>query len=84
MSEATYNPKLAEQAQEELCEEKGYPYFAPRDGRCWRCRRNIYLPRERTLTTLVGEEIVMVGISVEEAGADLITGCPHCNYSFCD
>lgn len=24
------------------------------------------------------------GISVEEAGATLVTGCPHCHRTFCD
>lgn len=30
-----------------------------------------------------GRDIYQV-ISVESAGSHLITGCPHCNCSFCD
>ena len=32
--------KLIE-AQIKYCEEKDYPFFAPKDGYCWHCRENI-------------------------------------------
>lgn len=44
--------------------------FAPLDGKCWRCGRNI----------AEGEN----GITLKELGDYIITGCPYCNYSFCD
>lgn len=28
--------------QSALCKEEGYPHFAPRDGVCWDCHKNIY------------------------------------------
>jgi len=65
-------------AQKKYCEEKGIPNFAPAfDGKCYRCNRNIYSP----YTHLDGR---VTGISVEQAEASLVTGCPHCNYSFVD
>ncbi|WP_027633352.1 hypothetical protein [Clostridium hydrogeniformans] len=59
--------------QKELCEEKGYPNFAPSSGTCWKCNRNIYQSyqiRERK--------------SIGETGERLVTGCPHCFRSYCD
>lgn len=44
--------------------------FAPIDGKCWRCGRNI----------ADGEN----GITLEKLGDYIITGCPHCNCSFCE
>ncbi len=67
-----YNISEAIEAQERYCEENKYPLFAPGNGMCYRCHRNIY------------KEINGYGISVEAAGTQLITGCPHCNWSFCD
>jgi hypothetical protein len=29
-------------AQAQLCSTKGLPHFAPYDGVCWSCRRQIY------------------------------------------
>ncbi|MFU1797335.1 hypothetical protein ACM1RC_25950 [Paenibacillus azoreducens] len=68
-------------AQKKYCEEKQFPHFAPASGSCWSCGRNIYSPIEKagwngkTYTT---------GITVEKAGSELVTGCPHCNRSYCD
>lgn len=64
-----FNAKLANEAQTKYCKDKNLPHFAPTDGVCWRCRRNIY------------EEN---GIKVEDAGKYLITGCPHCHISYCE
>lgn len=43
--------------------------FAPPDGSCYRCHRNIYSEG---------------GISVERASKELITGCPSCHVSYVD
>lgn len=51
------------EAQRELCARSRLPHFAPWDGICWSCRRQIY-------------EI--------EDGRSFVTGCPHCNKSYCD
>ncbi|WP_347145928.1 hypothetical protein [Parabacteroides goldsteinii] len=42
---------------------------APPDGRCYRCKRQIYSDG---------------GISVERASTELTTGCPFCHTSFVD
>lgn len=70
-----FNPKLAAKAQEDYCERNECPMFAPRDGLCYRCGYNIFLPFN-------GSHGAMLGITVEEAGRKLITGCPICNYSY--
>lgn len=44
--------------------------FAPKDGVCWYCKRNI----------CEGEH----GITLEKLGDYIITGCPHCNRSYCN
>lgn len=76
--EPHYNTQEASRAQIKYCTENGYPHFAPgHDGRCYRCGRDIY-QRIEWPTGYV------TGISVEAAGSTLITGCPHCHYSFCD
>lgn len=56
-------------AQEKYCDRHGFLQFAPSDGRCWKCSENIYNDK---------------GYSVDLAGSHVITGCPHCNASFCD
>ena len=76
--EGTFDKIRAMEAQNKLCKEKGWPHFAPGGGVCWRCGKNIY---EKSVNTLTGCES---GISVEEAGRQLVTGCPHCNRSYCD
>lgn len=72
MNTRTYNSRQAAEAQKKYCSENKVPVFAPGEWskyRCIRCFHDIY--REG-------------GISVEEAGKKLITGCPFCNYSFCN
>jgi hypothetical protein len=68
-----FNVSASIQAQKKLCDEKQLPHFAPKSGECWRCQRNIYEPDERGF-----------GITTERAGAELVTGCPHCFRSYCD
>ena len=71
----TFNPKDAIQAQQEYCKQKGYPHFAPYDGRCYRCHNQIY-------QQIVWPDGHTSGISVEHAASGLVTGCNHCHYSF--
>jgi hypothetical protein len=56
--------------QKELVDAK-YPgwHFAPSDGQCYDCRKNIYQN--------YGERSGWTGESY-------VTGCPHCHYSFCE
>lgn len=68
-----YNIDDATKAQARYCKVNNYPHFAPYDGICYRCHKNIYTESD-------GHH----GISVENAGTHLITGCPHCHYSFCE
>jgi len=72
-----YDTEKAIAAQNQYCAEKGFPHFAPHTGRCYRCGRDIYSEIEHP----TGRK---TGITVERASHELITGCPHCNYSFCD
>lgn len=65
-------------AQERYCKEKEYPHFAPNNGICWKCNQQIYAEGKNRMGNL------SKGISVEEAGSELITGCPHCNWSYCE
>ena len=44
--------------------------FAPSNGICYRCGQNI----------AEGEN----GITLDDLGDYIITGCPHCHYSFCE
>lgn len=71
-----YDVQKSIEAQKRYCEEKGYPHFAPRSGVCWNCRRQIY----EAVNNKYGE----TGITTEKAGRELVTGCPHCNRSYCD
>ena len=64
-----YDIKEAIKAQRDYCNRRNVPHFAPFDGICYSCGANIYGPR---------------GISVEEAGARLISGCPFCHASYVD
>ena len=81
--EKTYNAQQAIIAQEEYLKElakknlgdwmadsfsKGIG-FAPTNGICYRCRKQIYSEG---------------GISVERASTELTTGCPFCYHSFVD
>lgn len=79
-------------AQADYWKRTGAPDFAPHDGRCWKCHRNIYEQigwkvenGRRTQVSLDSPELHhTTGIDVDEAGKALVTGCPHCNRSYCD
>ena len=47
--------------QKKYCEENNLPMFAPANGICGSCKRQI-----------------------EDTDKEHITGCPHCNRSYCD
>lgn len=88
---AEFNVSKSIDAQKKLVEEKSYPHFAPKSGVCWNCRKNIYEQIGWVLEGGMKKRIVNLdeakrktGISVDEAAAQLVTGCPHCNRSYCD
>jgi len=64
------------EAQHNLCKSKGYPYFAPVNGFCHNCKKNIF---EKHI-----DGNFIRGIDVDKASKELITGCPHCSRSFCE
>lgn len=72
----TFDVQKACEAQTKFVKEHDYPYFAPGNGVCYSCRRNIY--REEKNGNYSS------GITVEKASSELITGCPHCHYSYCE
>jgi len=37
-----YSVTLGPEAQVQYCKENDTPLFAPSDGKCWQCRRDIY------------------------------------------
>jgi hypothetical protein len=76
-----FNTKAASDAQSQYCHEKKVPQFAPADGVCYKCKRNIYEPRISGVGT---EEVTVSGISVEQARKEHITGCSYCSTSYCE
>ena len=79
------------EAQEKYCKEKQYPHFAPSSGKCWACNRNIYQNYgwkqgdwRHTISENGAQVDRITGISFEGSGNELVTGCPHCNRSYCD
>jgi hypothetical protein len=72
----TFDIQKACEAQRKYVTGKGYPHFAPLNGSCFNCSTNIYK-----------QEVhgnYKSGYSVEKASSTLITGCPHCHYSYCE
>jgi hypothetical protein len=63
--------------QKGLCKEKGYPHFAPLSGTCWKCGRSIY---QNYKIVDRSDERLSNGYD----GKKFVTGCPHCNKSYCD
>ncbi|WP_094603438.1 hypothetical protein SPSIL_014880 [Sporomusa silvacetica DSM 10669] len=88
--------KACREAQAKYCKENCDPHFAPESGVCWSCRKDIYqnygwtnkgeFPfSQRIGVSKDGEQVDFItGISLEKAGSELVTGCPHCNRSYCD
>ena len=82
MENQIYNAALAAKAQKEYCKKTSSPHFAPGSGICWSCKKNIYTQIEYKGRD--GIKVYTSGISVEKAEKELVTGCPHCNRSYCD
>lgn len=61
--------KQAAKAQAARCEEMKWPNFAPGDGECYNCHKNIYQD---------------YGDSKGWTGEYAVTGCPHCSISYVD
>lgn len=79
MGEPAYDVRSSIICQRNYCEKHNLPQFAPSDGVCYHCHNNIYRPR-----MVKGDPNKSTGIPTFRAGCFLITGCPHCNYSFCE
>ena len=87
-------------AQEKRISDLKAPHFAPRSGICYCCGRNIYQNYGWRRNEYLGRAIAVVrskavvddgaevdfvtGHNIERAKNELITGCPHCNWSFCE
>ena len=78
-----YDVAKAAEMQREYCGKNGV-MFAPIDGVCWNCHKNIYRPIKHENKYTEKNVVTYTGISVEGASRYLITGCPHCSRSFCD
>lgn len=65
------------EAQKKYCEDNKAPHFAPEDGFCYSCGKQIYTDYHEHGFTDRGK-------SIEYASTELITGCPHCHRSYCD
>lgn len=78
MSNETDRKLKSAAAQRRYCNETKSPLFAPTDGICFSCNKNIYEDQEnwRGLKTN--------GITEQAASEKLVTSCPHCNSSFID
>ncbi|MCR6112729.1 hypothetical protein HXA35_20575 [Bacillus sp. A301a_S52] len=85
-----YNVLESRNAQSEYQERTGSPDFPPQSGRCWNCNKNIYEPHHwriengRKVPATEENSTMTTGITVEKASNQLVTGCPHCNRSYCD
>ena len=80
-----FNVQESVRAQAEYCERTEAPHFAPKTGICWKCKSNIYEKKETVYNKgTEHEQKFESGISVERAADGLITGCPHCNRTYCD
>lgn len=77
-----FNAPTSIEAQRKYCEDNKAPHFAPRSGRCWSCGRNIY--EEYKSVSFYSDHVRITGITTEKAANSLVTGCPHCNRSYCD
>ncbi|PUU86959.1 MAG: hypothetical protein CI947_2353 [Halanaerobium sp.] len=75
-----YNKEKAIAAQKAFAKKTNSPHFAPDNGVCWKCHKNIYEPE--TSINGNGNEYT-TGVTVEKAKTSLVTGCPHCNRSYC-
>jgi len=69
--------------------ETGLPAFAPREGICWNCNKQIYAPYingkkvEPPYPYEKFEGHFVSGITTTKS-KKLVTGCPHCSISYCE
>lgn len=70
-----YKLHRASMAQKKYCETIGAPWFAP-DRQCYKCHLDIYADVEAP------DGSISHGYTEEYAKTHLITGCPHCHFSF--
>lgn len=91
--EKKYDSTLSITKQREYVKKNNMPQFAPRNGICWKCDKNIYeevhWKKDRFYRFSICEKndpnySHSTGITIEEANTELVTGCPHCNISYCD
>ena len=75
-----YDSKIANENQFEYVNDHQVPMFAPPGGKCYSCGKDIYEPKVEK----EGDTTYISGYSVGLARSEHITGCPHCNKSFCD
>lgn len=73
--ERHYNSAAAEAAQQDYADTHGSKLYAPHDGICRGCKRDIY-------AIYRGKGSTVCGYSVEYAESHLITRCPFCSASF--
>ena len=74
--EELFDVEKSIEAQNKYCKDNSVILFAPYDGECFCCGRQIYEPRK------LGDEIR--GYTIKEASETLITGCPFCHRSYVD
>ena len=89
-----FDAQRASDAQEKYCDEIEAPHFAPNKNvgfKCYRCNQNIFAEKGHPVAARLPRGKVRLdydnyrpGISVEDAGKRLITGCPFCFASYCD
>lgn len=77
METKEFNVKKSIEEQSAFCKTNGYPHFAPYDGVCFNCHKNIYVE-------INYGDGYKSGIDTEKATKSLVTGCPHCHYSYCE
>lgn len=90
--EELFDVEEARKGQLEYCEKNNLPRFANESGKCWACSRQIYKPvfwkrneyKQFEVVNSIDECDYVTGITVEKASRELVTGCPHCNRSYCD
>ena len=75
----TFDWEKADKAQDDYCDRENLPRFAPRQF-CYKCHQDIWAKEGKTIP---GGRVIS-GISIEEAGDNLITGCPFCSATYCD
>lgn len=74
--ERVFDRIQADREQTRFCRENHLPRFVPEQGYCFCCGNNVFDAVQRFTGSVRG-------ISVSEAGTELIASCPHCSANFC-